>query len=320
MVGNSVWPVNRVDLISVGTRNAFRALATNIPQNTVASFWEDEGFVAVDQLDYDDSSVRRVTFQTYAAAVDWTDINHVQRALRAFEWELKWLARNAYHNDSDFDGVWERLDRDGLALDANHNITWKHPKGLEHSLASLNDASGIRDEIDRAHQTLLTDPAGAIGASKQLIEATAKYVLTELGVPLGKNPDLPDLVKSAQQALHLHPSTVNGIGPDGAGGLRKILGSVSTIAIGLAELRNLGYGTGHGHAKSPVGLGVRHARLAVNAATTWCQLLLDTLADPKAPWRNAAATSSSSTTQPQPQIQSPDNAHSTHAAAQGDSL
>ena len=33
-----------------------------------------------------------------------------------------------------------------------------------------------------------------------------------------------------------------------------------------------GYGTGHGLARAPGGLGPRHAHLAVNAAFTWCQL------------------------------------------------
>jgi len=32
-------------------------------------------------------------------------------------------------------------------------------------------------------------------------------------------------------------------------------------------------------------LRARHAHLAVNAAFTWCQLMLDTLADLEAPWR-----------------------------------
>jgi hypothetical protein len=36
-------------------------------------------------------------------------------------------------------------------------------------------------------------------------------------------------------------------------------------------------------------LGQRHAHLAVNAAFMWCQLMLDTLADPNAPWRKQAA-------------------------------
>jgi hypothetical protein len=58
-----------------------------------------------------------------------------------------------------------------------------------------------------------------------------------------------------------------------------------TITAGLAGLRNKGYGTGHGPSGERVGLRPRHARLAVNSAMTWCSLILDTLADPEAPWR-----------------------------------
>ena len=76
-------------------------------------------------------------------------------------------------------------------------------------------------------------------------------------------------------------------GPDGSDAVKKILGSVSGIAIGVAELRNRGYGTGHGAATSRTGLGPRHTHRAVNSDFTWCQLILDTLADPEAPWRKA---------------------------------
>jgi hypothetical protein len=67
--------------------------------------------------------------------------------------------------------------------------------------------------------------------------------------------------------------------------VKKILGGLMTVTTGLAELRNRGYGTGHGVSGKRVGLGPRHAQLAVNAATTWCQLMLDTLNDEQAPWR-----------------------------------
>ena len=73
--------------------------------------------------------------------------------------------------------------------------------------------------------------------------------------------------------------------PDGTDAVKKILGGASTIALGVAELRNRGYGTGHGAAGRRVGLSPRHAHLAVNAAVTWCQLMLDTLNDQQAPWR-----------------------------------
>lgn len=44
--------------------------------------------------------------------------------------------------------------------------------------------------------------------------------------------------------------------------MKKILGSVTTVAIGVAELRNRGYGTGHGATSTRVGL---HARLSLQA-------------------------------------------------------
>lgn len=69
--------------------------------------------------------------------------------------------------------------------------------------------------------------------------------------------------------------------------MKQILGAASSMANAVGELRNR-YGTGHGPIGTRAGLGARHAHLAVNAATTWCQLMLDTLADEKAPWRNQA--------------------------------
>ncbi|WP_368861958.1 abortive infection family protein [Frankia gtarii] len=74
-------------------------------------------------------------------------------------------------------------------------------------------------------------------------------------------------------------------GPDGSDGVKKILGAVADIPVGLGELRNRRYGTGHGPAGARTGLRPRHAHLAVNAALTWCHLVLDTLSGPDAPWR-----------------------------------
>lgn len=272
------------ELIHLGTRNAFRYLATEIPQNKIADLWESEGFAPVEVLEYEDSSVRRWTFQSYAERVNWSDLVQVERALRVFEWQLRWLAALPTHEERVFDDVRARLKRDGLEIDDVYCLHWSRPIGLESSLHSLADPSGIRAELERARRALPEDPAGAIGAAKQLVEATAKVVLHERGQIVDEHATVPDLVKAAQQALRLHPSSVLP-GVDGADGLKKILGGVSSIAVGIAELRNRGYGSGHGQTRAPAGLGVRHARLAVNAAVTWCQLLLDTLADPAAPWR-----------------------------------
>lgn len=250
----------------------------------IEEFWQDQGFVPVSELHYEDSSVRRVMFESYAAGVDWADVAQVERALRVVESQLRWLARQERHTANSFDEVRELLDDDGFRLDERCRIHWRRPLALEATLAGLTDPSGIRAELERIRCALPNDPAGAIGAAKQLVEATAKVVLTERGRPIDADAKVPELVKAAQQALHLHPSSTT-VGPDSSEAVKKILGGVSAIAIGVAELRNRGYGAGHGQASTPAGLSPRHAHLAVNAAITWCHLLLDTLADPTAPWR-----------------------------------
>ena len=107
-------------------------------------------------------------------------------------------------------------------------------------------------------------------------------MLLERGQPVNEKDSIAALISKAQQSLDLHPSSATP-GPDGSDAVKKILGSVMSVATGVAELRNRGYGTGHGATGARVGLRTRHAHLAVNAAITWCQLMLDTLADTSAP-------------------------------------
>lgn len=153
------------------------------------------------------------------------------------------------------------------------------------TLADLRDPSAIKEQIQRIQRSILNDPALAIGSAKELIESTAKAVLAEVGLPVDGKADVPALVRDAQLALGLHPSSY-ALGPDGSDAVKRILGAVSSVALGVAELRNRGYGTGHGAAGQRVGLRIRHAHLAVNAAITWCQLMLDTLSDESAPWKS----------------------------------
>ncbi|MEV0810394.1 abortive infection family protein [Micromonospora sp. NPDC050200] len=55
-------------------------------------------------------------------------------------------------------------------------------------------------------------------------------------------------------------------GPDGSQAVKRTLGGLSGIALGLRELRNEGWGTGH--AARRAGLRPRHGYLAVGAAQT----------------------------------------------------
>ena len=154
-------------------------------------------------------------------------------------------------------------------------------------ITALQDPSAIQEQLRRLQRAIVDDPALAIGSAKELVESTAKAVLIERGQPINESDDLPALVSKSQRAIGLHPN--QSAGPDGGDAIRKILGAVMTITVGLGELRNRGYGTGHGATGARVGLRPRHAHLAMNAAITWCQLMLDTLADPEAPWMTAAS-------------------------------
>ena len=157
------------------------------------------------------------------------------------------------------------------------------PELAEELIVNLRDPTAISEHLKRLQGIAETDPPLAIGTAEELVESTAKTVLLQLGRPVSDKADMPALVRQAQEALMLLPTS--GIdGPDGTQALGRILGGLMNITNGLAELRNRGYGTGHGPSGARVGLRSRHARLAVNAAVTWCSLILDTLADPEAPW------------------------------------
>lgn len=253
----------------------------------ISDAFRDEGFAPRSDIAYSDSSVRRTEAEQYLAAVNWSDRAAVARALRAWErllWDVRPDAGTTYR---DWDLFKRALHRDGYFLDDECQIVSRFPSLDVGDLSSLSDPSAILEQLDRLETALPADPALAIGTAKEVIESTAKVVLRERQIPFGDRDDIQSLIRRAQECLALHPSS-GGSGPDASEPVRKILGALSALALGVAELRNRGYGTGHGPASARRGLRPRHANLAVNAAGTWCRLMLETLADEAAPWRPVA--------------------------------
>lgn len=266
-------------MVSPATRRAFREHATDIVLREIDGMWNDEGFAPGPEPELDGQ--RRSRYQGYLDVVDWTDHSHVRRALRVFERTIEG-SDEAYLRT-----VKRELERDGYRLEANGRITGGSAAQLrDGALAAVADASALREHLERIGRAVESeDPAQVIGSAKELIESTAKIVLIERSLPVNDKDDLPKLVGLAEQALLVHPKNFT-VGPDTNDAVRKILGAAITVTTGIAELRNRGYGTGHGQVAKRVGLSARHAHLALNGARMWCEFMLDTLADPNAPWRD----------------------------------
>ena len=124
----------------------------------------------------------------------------------------------------------------------------------------------VLEHAARIRRGLHDDPAQAIGSSKELLETVLKSILGLHGTGAETKLDIPQLIKQANVKLGLDAGSVRGDGP-AADHQRRLLGSLVTIVKSTAELRNAGFGTGHGLSQRPE-LDVATAQLAVSAAVT----------------------------------------------------
>lgn len=129
-------------------------------------------------------------------------------------------------------------------------------------------------QITRMETAIWDDPGLAIGTAKELIETCCKSILKECGIQIEGNPDIPRLVKITAKELDLTPDDIPGK-PQTDDTIRRLLGSLSTIAQSIAELRNI-HGTGHGKESDTKSLHQRHARFAAGAASSLVVFLLET--------------------------------------------
>lgn len=230
----------------------------------------------------DTGSQRRDACERYQTAIDFTDTQQVERYLRVVE---RILDDHDKPDEIEKRGrLLRELDRADISIDGRGRLHLPARRGRVEAY-DLATESGIRFGLARLDR-LDQEPEELIGAAKELVEATAKHVLTELGEPIPPNADVAALSKKALALLNIHPQA---IAPEqkGAAAMVRMLGALGQVAGGLAELRNLGYGTGHGQSERIRGIKTRHAEFAARAASTYVAFVLDTLHDPDAPWRSA---------------------------------
>lgn len=255
--------------------------------NEISELFEMEGFHPdLDHLSQA-SGARRAEVEQHHASMDFSSREQCERYLRVIERVLGDLSDDQWSTRRE--RLIRSLDRAGIVIDERGRLQLPAAVLASARLVELPTSSGIRlhaERLDRLDQ----EPEELIGAAKELVEATAKHVLAELGEVIGDAEDVGALSKRALARLKLHPTSIAPT-TKGAEAMIRLLGGLAQVPGALADLRNLGYGTGHGHGSRVAGLQRRHAEFIARAAVAYATFVLDTFEDPDAPWRKSTETS-----------------------------
>ena len=277
------------ELVPVGIRVFVRDMTSGILLREIRSMWESEGFAEPSSVE-PIGGERVSLYEAYTRQVDWTSHGEVARALRVFQETLlevwdRWPDESLANRDREFGKLTRKVEAAGLEVSDKWLI--QLPQSLEISpedLQGLTDPGAVFVHLDRLSGALRnSDPELVIGQAKELVETTAKLILNERKVEYDPKLEMRPLLKQAQRSVGLWDGN-QALGPDKLQAVRQILNGASSVALGLAELRN-SYGTGHGPGSLRSGLEQRHAELAVNAARLWCEMMLTTFSSETAPWR-----------------------------------
>lgn len=140
------------------------------------------------------------------------------------------------------------------------------------SISTKEVLAGLENnELERIwkkiHLRKENDIEGAITASRALLESTLKYILDQEGEEYTNRNDLFDLYAKVAKLLNFSPKDHN------EKLFKKILGGITSIIQGFAELRN-NYGDAHGKGATSYRAEARHAELTINLAGTMTTFLL----------------------------------------------
>jgi len=245
-------------------------------------------FRAPEDLDLGQGQMRRTLVAAIDATIDFGAPEQAQRYLNVVERFLDQLEDTAASTTHPWASdtrrkILRELARIDITPDIRGRLLLPSRFTSSRTLANAPDESGIRLAITMLERSDAA-PEERIGSAKELIEATVKFALDELGEAYGPAEDLGALAKRLHARLKVDPA---GVAPTakGAETIVRVLGGLWSIPVGIAELRNAGYGTGHGRATRISGIKPRHAELAARSAVAYATFILETLRDPDAPWR-----------------------------------
>ncbi|MGH9548086.1 MAG: abortive infection family protein [Terriglobales bacterium] len=167
------------------------------------------------------------------------------------------------------------LARYGLAYEQGGHVVGARTGAPSRSLDNIikaRDLQAIRVEFDRAMDSVERDPPIAITAACAIMESLCKVYIAENGLALPADQSIRPLWKTVQAHLGLGPQSV--VTDD----MRQILSGLAGVLNGVGDLRTH-VGSAHGQGHEAFQVESRHARLAVHAAHTIVNFVLET-------WKN----------------------------------
>ncbi|MBO9457388.1 abortive infection family protein [Paracoccus sp. R12_1] len=141
------------------------------------------------------------------------------------------------------------------------------------AVAAILNSNTLYEDLRRLERIGDSEPGEAIALAKEIVESCCKLILDDRKVAYPEKAEIPELLKLLRKEIKIMPDGIEE-NAKGANEIRGILTSLGNIAHLLAPLRNA-YGKGHGRGRDFKGLQPRHARLAIGAASTFVDFVLD---------------------------------------------
>lgn len=170
------------------------------------------------------------------------------------------------------------LSKYGLAYERGGRIiggATGAPSRTLDAIIQTRDLPAVRAEFDRAIDTVERDPPTAITSACAIVESLCKVYINENGLTLPSDQSIRPLWKTVQEHLGLGPKSA--VSDD----MRQILGGLATVLNGVGDLRTHA-GNAHGREAGEFTVEPRHARLAIHAAHTLVNFVLETWTPPLA--------------------------------------
>ena len=146
-------------------------------------------------------------------------------------------------------------------------------KSLETTLRA-RDLVTVEQEFQRSLHSVEADPAASVTAASAIVEALCKVYIHDEKIDLPKDQTIKPLWGAVQKHLGLDPAQIEDED------LKRILSGLSSIVDGLGAFRTHA-GSAHGRGRRSYRIQPRHARLAIHAAHTLTQFVLETWDDRK---------------------------------------